>query len=50
MIGLYSFEVTPPHADLLGRLAQIAAAAGAPFVAGIGAGPADRPRSTNSIR
>ncbi len=34
--GLYGFEATPPHADLLGRIAQVAAAAGAPFVAGIG--------------
>ena len=34
--GLYGFEATPPHADLLGRVAQVAAAAGAPFVAGIG--------------
>lgn len=36
VIGLYTLELTPPHADLLGRMAQIAAAAGAPFVAGIG--------------
>jgi type VI secretion system protein ImpC len=36
VIGLYGFELTPPHADLLGRVAQVAAAAGAPFVAGIG--------------
>ncbi len=35
VIGLYMFELAPPHADLLGRVAQIAAAAGAPFVAGI---------------
>lgn len=35
LIGLYTFELVPPHADLLGRVAQIAAAAGAPFVAGI---------------
>ena len=34
--GLYQFEVTPPHADLLGRMARIAAAAGAPFVTGVG--------------
>jgi type VI secretion system ImpB/VipA family protein len=33
--GLFQFEATPPHADLLGRLAQIAAVAGAPFIAGI---------------
>jgi type VI secretion system protein ImpC len=34
--ALCQFEATPPHADLLGRVAQVAAAAGAPFVAGIG--------------
>jgi hypothetical protein len=36
VIGLYTFELAPPHAELLGRIAQIAAAARAPFVAGIG--------------
>ncbi len=36
VIGLYDFELAPPHADLLGRVAQIAAAAGAPFIAAIG--------------
>jgi len=36
LVALYTFELTPPHADLLGRAAQIAAAARAPFVAGIG--------------
>jgi type VI secretion system protein ImpC len=36
LAGLYQFEATPPHADLLGRIAQVAGAAGAPFVAGIG--------------
>jgi len=35
VIGLYGFELMPPHADLLGRIAQVAAAAGAPFIAGI---------------
>ena len=30
--GLYQFEPTPPHAELLGRMAKIAAHAGAPFV------------------
>lgn len=34
--GLYGFELAPPHADLLGRVAQLAGAAGAPFVAAIG--------------
>jgi type VI secretion system protein ImpC len=36
VIGLYQFELMPPHAELLGRIAQVAAAAGAPFIAGIG--------------
>ena len=35
VIGLYGFELSPPHADLLGRVAQVAAASGAPFVTGI---------------
>jgi type VI secretion system protein ImpC len=35
VIGLYGFELAPPHADLLGRVAQIAAAARAPFISGI---------------
>jgi type VI secretion system ImpB/VipA family protein len=39
VIGLYGFEVTPPHADLLARVAQVAAAAGAPFIAGVGPDP-----------
>lgn len=30
--GLYQFEATPPHTELLGRIAKIAAHAGAPFV------------------
>lgn len=33
--GLYQFEATPPHAELLGRMAKIAAKAGAPFVTGM---------------
>jgi type VI secretion system protein ImpC len=36
IIGNYGFEQTPPHAELLGRIAKIAAAAQAPFVAAIG--------------
>jgi type VI secretion system protein ImpC len=35
VLGLYGFELSPPHADLLGRVAKIAAGAGAPFVASI---------------
>lgn len=34
--GLFTFERTPPHAELLGRAAKIGSAAGAPFVAGLG--------------
>jgi type VI secretion system protein ImpC len=33
--GLYNFEATPPHAELLGRMAKVAAAAGAPFITAI---------------
>ena len=33
--GLYHFEATPPHAELLGRMAQVAAHAGAPFITGL---------------
>ena len=36
VIGLYNFELSPVHADLLGRVAQVAGAAGAPFVSAIG--------------
>ena len=32
LCGLYHFEATPPHAELLGRIAKIAKQAGAPFV------------------
>lgn len=35
ILGLYQFEPTPPHAELLGRMARIAKAAGAPFVTSI---------------
>ena len=41
--GLYQFELTPPHADLLGRIAQVAAAAGAPFFGAIGPDPLKEP-------
>ena len=33
LLGLYSFEETPPHADLLGRIATVAAHVQAPFLA-----------------
>lgn len=36
LIGNFTFEMTPPHAELLGRMARIAAAARAPFIAAIG--------------
>ncbi len=32
----YLFEQTPPHAELLGRMSRLCAAAGAPLLAGIG--------------
>ncbi len=35
IVGFYGFELSPPHADLLGRMAQVAAAANAPFVSAI---------------
>jgi len=41
--GLHGFEASPPHADLLGRMAQIAAAAGAPFVSAVGPDPLQVP-------
>jgi hypothetical protein len=43
LIGLYNFELAPPHADLLGRVAQIAAAANAPFIAAISPDPLKQP-------
>ena len=43
LAGLYGFELSPPHADLLGRMAQIAAGAGAPFAAAIGPDPLRTP-------
>ena len=41
--GLHGFEVSPPHADLLGRMAQIAASAGAPFVSAVSPDPLQVP-------
>lgn len=35
LCGLYQFEATPPHTELLGRMAQIAHHAGAPFTTGL---------------
>lgn len=33
--GLYQFEATPPHTELLGRMAKVAQAAGATFLTGM---------------
>jgi type VI secretion system protein ImpC len=35
LVGNYLFELTPPHAELLGRIGKVAAAAQSPFIAGI---------------
>ena len=43
VIGLYGFELAPPHADLLGRVAQICGAGGAPFITGIAPDPLKLP-------
>lgn len=41
--GCYQFDATPPHAELLGRAAQVASHAGASLLTGINTGPfADR--------
>ena len=37
--GAYHFDATPPHADLLGRAAVVAAHAGAPFITAINTDP-----------
>ncbi|MEO6743334.1 MAG: type VI secretion system contractile sheath large subunit [Caldimonas sp.] len=37
--GAYQFDATPPHADLLGRAAVVAAHAGAPFITAINTDP-----------
>ncbi|MDQ2928311.1 MAG: type VI secretion system contractile sheath large subunit [Pseudomonadota bacterium] len=37
ILGLYQFEPTPPHAELLGRMAKVAKLAGAPFITSISA-------------
>jgi type VI secretion system protein ImpC len=39
LCGAYQFDATPPHADLLGRAAVIAAHAGAPFITAINTDP-----------
>lgn len=37
--GCYHFDATPPHAELLGRAARVAAHAGAPFITGMATDP-----------
>ena len=37
ILGLYQFEATPPHTELLGRMAKVAAKANAPFVTTVNA-------------
>ena len=39
LCGCYQFDATPPHAELLGRMSQIAAQAGAAFITGIRTDP-----------
>ncbi len=41
--ALYQFELNPVHAELLGRVAQVAAAAGAPFFSSIAPDPLREP-------
>lgn len=43
LFGLYTFEETPPHAELLARLARIAAHVDAPFFAALSPGCLDTP-------
>ncbi|MEM6656996.1 MAG: type VI secretion system contractile sheath large subunit [Pseudomonadota bacterium] len=35
LVGLYTFEETPPHAELLGRIGRVAAHVDAPFISAI---------------
>ncbi len=44
LIGLYTFEETPPHAELLGRIARVAAHVDAPFFAAITPAFLDTPK------
>jgi type VI secretion system protein ImpC len=39
LCGAYTFDATPPHAELLGRAARVAAHAGAPFITAIQTDP-----------
>ncbi len=48
--GLYHFEASPPHAELLGRMAKIASHAGAPFLTQIAIDAfADRKRPPHAL-
>lgn len=44
LIGLYTFEETPPHADLLGRIARVAAHVDTPFLAALSPACLDTPK------
>lgn len=50
LCGLYQFEASPPHAELLGRMAQIAQQANAPFVTSMSLdGLTDRKRPPHEL-
>ncbi len=50
LCGLYQFEATPPHTELLGRIAQIAQQANAPFVTSLSVdGLTDRKRPPHAL-
>ncbi|WP_442852532.1 type VI secretion system contractile sheath domain-containing protein [Roseobacter sp. SK209-2-6] len=49
IIGLFNFEETPPHAELLGRIARVAAHVDAPFFASISPGFLDLPKQDRPI-
>ncbi|MBK0327130.1 type VI secretion system contractile sheath small subunit [Rhodobacteraceae bacterium F11138] len=44
LIGMYTFEETPPHAELLGRIGRVAAHVDAPFLAALSPGFMDTPK------
>ena len=44
IIGLYTFEETPPHAELLGRIGRLAAHLDAPFISAISPSFLDMPK------
>ncbi|MGO4854387.1 type VI secretion system contractile sheath domain-containing protein [Phaeovulum sp. W22_SRMD_FR3] len=50
LIGLYSFEETPPHAELLGRIARLAAHVDAPFVSALSPAYLDIPKKERHPR